>query len=322
MSIRPALTLLLATATLSVPLAYAGYEDHPRFAEFAQELKAEYKVPESEARRWLSEAKRQDSVLAAIQKPAEGTMEWDRYQDIFLTKSRIDAGKKFLKDHADLLLGAEQKYGVPKEIITAILGVETFYGTRQGNYRVLDSLATLAFDYPQRPIFWRELKALFGLAEVEGVDPGTIKGSYAGAMGYGQFIPSSYLAYAVDGDGDGKRDLWNNPADAIYSVAAYFHDHGWTMGEPVIERARVTGSAYEKVINDNLKPNWTVTSLATLGATSTVPLAGDRKANLVRLMGKQGAEFWIGLNNYYVITRYNHSRLYAMAVHQLSEAFR
>ena len=319
MQIRHALSLLIATTALT---AHAGYEEHPRFAEFAQELKTEYNVPEDEARRWLSEAKRMDSVLEAIQRPAEGTMEWDRYQDIFLTSKRIEAGRQFLKDHRDLLLAAEQKYGVPKEIITAIIGVETFYGVRQGNYRVLDSLATLAFDYPARPIFWRELKALFALAETEGVDPGTIKGSYAGAMGYGQFIPTSYLAYAVDGDGDGKRDLWNNPADAIFSVAAYFNKHGWETGKPVIERVRVSGTAYEPVINDELKPKWTVASLTAMGVQPAVNLEPNSSANLVRLMGKQGAEFWIGLNNYYVITRYNHSRLYAMAVYQLSEAFR
>lgn len=316
---RHALALLFATTSLA---ANAGYEDHPRFAEFAAELKSEYNVPEDEARRWLSEAKRMDSVLEAIQRPAEGTMEWDRYQDIFLTSKRIEAGRDFLVKHADLLAAAEQKYGVPRQIIAAIIGVETFYGARQGNYRVLDSLATLAFDYPKRPIFWRELKALFALAEVEGVDPGTIKGSYAGAMGYGQFIPTSYLAYAVDGDGDGKRDLWNNPADAIFSVAAYFNKHGWATNQPVIEPARLKGNAYEAVINDDLQPKWTVTSLAQMGAESSVALDPNASANLVRLIGKQGPEYYIGLNNYYVITRYNHSRLYAMAVYRLSEAIR
>lgn len=317
---RSALLLIALSSPLITPLAHAGYEQHPRFPEFVRELAQEYQVPEADARRWIGEAKRMDSVLEAIQRPAEGTMEWDRYQDIFLTSKRIEAGKRFLAEHQSLLTAAEQKYGVPKEIITAIIGVETFYGKNQGNYRVLDSLATLAFDYPKRPIFWRELKALFALAEVEGVDPGTIKGSYAGAMGYGQFIPTSYLAYAVDGDGDGKRDLWNNVADAIFSVAAYFHDHGWQTGQPVITRARVQGEAFAAIANDNLKPQWNIASLKDKGVTPVAPQSPDTVANLVQLQGKQGAEFWIGMTNYYVITRYNHSRLYAMAVYQLSEA--
>ena len=312
----------LAASVIGVSAANAGYDTHPKFEQFADELEKEYQVPREEARQWLSQSKKQQSVLDAISRPAEKTMEWDRYQDIFLTEKRIQQGKEFMVKYQDLLAGAQEKYGVPPHIISAIIGVETYYGQRQGNYRVLDSLATLAFDYPKRPIFWRELKAFFAVAETEGMDPATMKGSYAGAMGYGQFIPTSFLAYAVDGDGDGKRDLWGNPADAIYSVANYFNRHGWKSGEDVIQRVHVSGDQYEDAVNDSLKPKWTVAQLKAKGVTPTEAVEDDADASLVKLIGKNGAEFWLGEYNYYVITRYNHSRLYAMAVYQLSEALR
>jgi len=300
--------------------AAANYDQHPRAENFIAEASKEYKIPAAEIRSWLAQAEKLDSVLEAIQRPAEKVKEWDEYQDIFLTAKRISAGKAFMLKHATLLQQAEERYGVKKEIIAAIIGVETFYGTRQGNYRVLDSLSTLAFDYPERPLFWRELKAFFALAEEEKLDPASIRGSYAGAMGYGQFIPTSFLQYAVDGDGDGKRDLWASPADAIFSVANYFSRHGWRSGEAVTQRVHVQGDRFESVVNDSLKPKWTVAELKALGVKPTETVSDDRPANLIRLQGKHGAEFWLGEQNFYVITRYNHSRLYAMAVYQLSEA--
>lgn len=315
----------LIAATLftgSSALAVAGYDTHPRVDEFTAEVQKDYGIPAAEVKQWLTQAEKMDSVLEAIQRPAEGTMNWARYQDIFLTEKRTNAGKNFLENQAEVLQAAEDKYGVPKEIITAIIGVETYYGTRQGSYRVLDSLSTLAFDYPKRPLFWRELKAMFALARDEGVDPGTIKGSYAGAMGYGQFIPTSYLAYAVDGDGDGKRDLWGNPIDAIHSVANYFKVHGWKTGEPVTQRVKVSGDSYEPLVNVSRKPQHVVSNLTKAGVTLTYPVAGDKPANLIKLEGKQGDEFWLGEYNFYVITQYNHSKLYAMAVYQLSESLK
>ncbi|MEQ3762234.1 MAG: lytic murein transglycosylase B [Alcanivorax sp.] len=315
----------LIAATLftgSSALAVAGYDTHPRVDEFTAEVQKDYGIPAAEVKQWLTQAEKMDSVLEAIQRPAEGTMNWARYQDIFLTEKRTNAGKNFLENQAEVLQAAEDKYGVPKEIITAIIGVETYYGTRQGSYRVLDSLSTLAFDYPKRPLFWRELKAMFALARDEGVDPGTIKGSYAGAMGYGQFIPTSYLAYAVDGDGDGKRDLWGNPIDAIHSVANYFKVHGWKTGEPVTQRVKVSGDSYEPLVNVSRKPQHVVSDLTKAGVTLTYPVAGDKPANLIKLEGKQGDEFWLGEYNFYVITQYNHSKLYAMAVYQLSESLK
>ncbi|MDF1762292.1 MAG: lytic murein transglycosylase B [Oleibacter sp.] len=321
-SSKTSLTTLLTgilTFGVSVP-GHAGYDDHPRTAEFIAEVEADYQIPASEVKKWLAEANKMQSVLDAIARPAEGTMNWARYQDIFLTTKRIDEGKVFLQTHAKTLAEAEEKYGVPPEIITAIIGVETFYGTRQGSYRVLDSLSTLAFDYPKRPIFWRELKALFELANEEGIDPGTVKGSYAGAMGYGQFIPTSYLAYAVDGDGDGHRDLWGNPVDAILSVANYFKVHGWQSGKPVTQRVTVSGSAYEPLANKTRKPELTVADLEAAGVKLSQPVPASNPATLVYLEGKEGDEYWLGEYNFFVITQYNHSRLYAMAVYQLSQA--
>lgn len=311
--------LLISGCCLTV---FADYSHHARTDEFIQEAVKDYGLDAKEIKQWLSQAEKMQSVLDAIARPAETTIEWDKYQDIFLTKKRIADGKVFLETHKELLEQAEEKYGVDKHIITAIIGVETFYGTRQGTYRVLDSLATLAFDYPTRPLFWRELKAFFELAREENLDPGTIKGSYAGAMGYGQFIPTSYLAYSVDGDQDGKRDLWNNPTDAIFSVANYFKRHGWRNGEPVTQRVRVRGTKFESIVNDSLKPKQTVAELKKLGVTPTEKTNNDNPANLIQLQGKHGAEFWLGEHNFYVITRYNHSRMYAMAVYQLSEALR
>lgn len=314
--------LAMTMLTTSSALVCANYDTHPRVEEFISEVQKDYDIPAAEVKQWLAQAERMDSVLEAIQRPAEGTMNWARYQDIFLTEKRINAGKNFLESQAETLQAAEDKYGVPKHIIAAIIGVETFYGTRQGSYRVLDSLSTLAFDYPKRPLFWRELKAMFALARAEGVDPGTIKGSYAGAMGYGQFIPTSYLAYAVDGDGDGKRDLWGNPVDAIHSVANYFKVHGWKTGEPVTQRVTVSGDQYEPLVNVGRKPEHLVSDLTAAGVKLSSPVAADKPANLIKLEGKKGDEYWMGEYNFYVITQYNHSKLYAMAVYQLSESLK
>lgn len=321
-SLFPTLKLLVQTTALILVsmAANAGYHQHPKFDQFAAELKEEYGIGPEVARTWLAKAKKQQSVLDAIQRPAEKRLEWREYQDIFLKPKRIKAGKAFVKKYSQQLADAQAKYGVPPELIAAVIGVETFYGTRQGSYRVLDSLATLAFDYPKRPLFWRELKALFALAQEESLNLDQIKGSYAGAMGYGQFIPTSYLAYAVDGNNDGKRNLWSDPEDAIASVANYFARHGWKSGEQVIQAAKITGTNHDEVANDRLKPKHTPAKLRAYGIEPTGTVREDEPASLVRLEGKEGTEYWLAHYNYYVITRYNHSRLYAMAVHRLAQA--
>lgn len=315
------IAILMTCASLATAhIANAGYDQHERFKEFASELETEHSIPATQTAAWLKDAKRLESVLKAISRPAEKTKTWADYRKIFLTEKRISQGKQFLKDNAELLAKAEKEFGVPKEIITAVIGVETFYGQRQGSYRVLDSLSTLAFDYPKRSLFWRELKQFFVMTQEQKIAPGDVKGSYAGAMGYGQFIPSSYRRYAIDYDGDHQKDLWTNKADAIGSVANYFKRHGWKAGQDVTQRVRVEGSDYKDAVNDRLKPKWKVSELKALGVNPTKPVADDASATLVKLIGENGAEFWLGNHNFYVITRYNHSRLYAMAVYQLSLA--
>ena len=211
---------------------------------------------------------------------------------------------------------------MPKALITSIIGVETFYGRNKGSYRVIDSLATLAFDYPPRSKFFSgELEAYLLFVKEQGFDATQVKGSYAGAMGYGQFISSSYRHYAVDFDGDGIVDIVNNPIDAIGSVANYFKMHGWKTGMPVTATAVLDSNTNRQIASKKLKPKLTVAQLEAEGFRSSVKLEQSQKATAMILSGEAGDEAWIGLKNFYVITRYNHSKLYAMAVYQLSQAF-
>ena len=302
--------------------AQADYSKHDKAAVFIEEMKTEYNVDKAVVEGLLKKAKRQESILKAIARPAEKVKMWDQYQDIFLTEARTVKGKEFLIKYKDTLERAEKKFGVPTEIITAIIGVETYYGRQGGGYKVLDALATLAFDYPERKLFWRELKEYMQMLKEQNLDVDTVKGSYAGAMGYGQFIPSSYRAYAIDFDDDGVTDIIHNPVDAIGSVANYFKRHGWRKGHTVVSRAKVTGSAYETMVNKSLKPYTTVGELRAKGVSPAEKLNDDEKVSLRLLQGKEGAEYWVALKNFYVITRYNHSPRYAMAVYQLSESLK
>ncbi|HQU15242.1 MAG TPA: lytic murein transglycosylase B [Gammaproteobacteria bacterium] len=262
-------------------------------------------------------------VLAAMQRPAEA-LPWYRYRAIFLTPSRIQGGAVFWDRYADILQRAQQRYGVPPQIVTGIIGVETRYGSHVGTIPVLDSLTTLAFDYPPRSAFFRsELAQFLLLTRDNHLDPLAIKGSYAGAMGMPQFISSSYRRYAVDFDGDGRRDLLNSPADAIGSVANYLNAHGWTAGAPVAVRVRVSGDRYQDLLkNNDPTPRYTLAELSNFGVVAADPAPQDQPVALLRLKGPQGDEYWAGFHNFYVITRYNHSALYAMAVFQLSREIR
>lgn len=275
----------------------------------------------------IAQAKRQEKILEAIARPAEKTLNWAEYQKIFLQQSRIDQGKAFRLEHEDILARAEQEIGVDRDMILAILGVETRYGKHRGGYKVIDALATLGFDYPPRATFFRgQLKELFRLEKHAHIDASTITGSYAGAMGYPQFIPSSYIHYAVDFDNDGVTDLVNNPVDAIGSVANYFKEHGWEAGLPIAARVRVKGDKYPRHINDKGKPDMTLKQARKVGITPLEceesrhcfgKLPKDTPVALIELDGTHGAEFWLVTQNFYVITRYNHSVLYAMAAYQL-----
>ena len=275
----------------------------------------------------MSRATQQQAVLDAISRPAEATLTWGQYRPIFLKQKRIDQGREFLMEHAELLERARQVYGIPPSIITAIIGVETFYGRITGSYDVLDSLSTLAFDYPPRATFFRqELGEYLKLSEAEGWDVHQRKGSYAGAMGVPQFISSSYQQYAVDFDGDGKRDLFNSMADVIGSVANYFSIHGWVDGAPVADRWQFDDAipdAVRALVQSSLSPVVAAQSVTALGFASDNLLPGTADKRLLSVMvldGAEGDEAWVGYQNFFVITRYNHSRLYAMAVWQLAQS--
>lgn len=300
----------------------ADYREHPKAQAFVNKLVEEHGFSRQEVLSVLARAEQKESILKAISRPAEKRLTWAEYQDIFLNKKRIDGGREFLQKHKAIFDRVEKDYGVPREIITAIIGVETYYGGNKGSYRVIDSLATLGFDYPPRAKFFeKQLVEAFLLAREQGLDISKLTGSYAGAMGYGQFIPSSYRAFAIDYDGDGVADIWNNEEDAIGSVANYFAKHGWKTGAPIAHPVSLSRSVDESVINDRLKPKHTAGKLRDWGVELPVSVYGSEPAALVRYDGKEGVEHWAAWHNFYVTSRYNHSRLYVMAVYQLSQTF-
>jgi membrane-bound lytic murein transglycosylase B len=268
----------------------------------------------------LEKATKNQAILQSIAKPWEAKP-WHQYYPIFLTEKRLTKGLDFWQTHQKTLARAEQETGVPAEIIVAIMGVETFYGTYLGKYSVLDALVTLGFHYPPRATFFRsELAQLFLLAKEENFDITQLKGSYAGAMGWGQFISSSYRHYAVDFDGDGVRDLLNNPEDAIGSVANYFKKHHWKANADIAFKAQVSGSQYPALLSKSLKYSHQWSQLQAAGVSIAEPnLSQEMSVKLLEFTQPDNKEYWVGLPNFYVITRYNHSPLYAMAVFQFSQ---
>lgn len=301
--------------------AVASYGDHAAARALVDELVAEERGLDKERLlAVLAQAERQEAILEAMSRPAERVKPWYEYRQIFLTEQREEEGLAFFAAHRETFARAEAESGVPAAIILAIIGVETYYGRIAGSYRVIDALATLAFDYPRRAAFFsKELKNYLILTAEQQMDPLALKGSYAGAMGYGQFMPSSYRAYAVDFDGDGISDIWNNPVDAIGSVANYLRRHGWRSGETIVAAAEAGPDVPAGWFNAGLVPQRTVAELGAAGLRSAQPLDPDAKATAIRFELEEGFEYWLGLHNFYVITRYNHSAMYAMSVHQLSE---
>jgi membrane-bound lytic murein transglycosylase B len=312
---------LLAVALAGAPAA--AQESLDAVAEiqpFAREVAAEHGIDPARIESVLAGARVLPGVLAAMQRPAEAKP-WRDYRPIFLTEQRIAAGAEFWAEHAALLARARAQFGVPERIIVAIIGVETFYGTRAGSIRVLDALATLGFRYPKRAAFFRrELGHFLVLGASEDIDVTAVVGSYAGAMGIPQFIPSSYRAYAVDFDGDGQRDLIGSVADATGSVAAYLSRHGWVRDADVAVPATVSGEAVRALIEKGLEPHTSMAEFASAGVAPALPVQGHVRAALIELDGEQGREYWFGFRNFYAVTRYNRSPLYAMAVHQLADA--
>jgi membrane-bound lytic murein transglycosylase B len=267
----------------------------------------------------LSGAKMQQSILDAMAKPAEAKP-WRDYRPIFITDKRVDDGIAFYRDNRALLERVSAEYGVPPEIIVAIVGVETSYGRVTGKYRVLDALSTLAFHYPPRSAFFRgELKQLFMLGDAHLAFPiDELKGSYAGAMGWGQFMPTSIAQWAKDEDGDGRIDLWNSLPDITASVANYFAAHGWVKGDPVAVRAQPAANAND-VEKSLTPPSTPVQQMEAWGYAPLSRVDAGLSSNLLELDGDRGPEFWLTFGNFYVITRYNRSPLYSMAVWQLSQ---
>ena len=322
MPARVNLVLLLSLLWTTASCAADNYSGHPAALALTDELVAEEGFDRAELEALFAAAERKDNILEAIARPAEKTKPWYQYRAIFLTDERIEGGVAFYKEHREAFTRAEAELGVPREIILAIIGVETYYGRISGSYRVLDALSTLAFDYPRRsPFFTSELKHYLVLARQQGFDATELTGSYAGAMGYGQFMPSSYREYAIDFDGDGVTDIWNNPVDAIGSVANYFKRHGWRTGGPVVFAADASDDVDADLFvqsRSDLKPTFTVAEFADGGILPRQDLEPGAMATAMKFELEEGYEYWLGLHNFYVITRYNHSAMYAMSVYQLS----
>lgn len=322
---RPLAFLAILVAVLVFPAesASSDYSSRGEVVGYVDGLVAEHAF----GREWLLDvfegAEKSDEVIRKISKPAEKALAWHEYREIFLTQARIDAGVEFWRTHQDALDAARHRFGVASEMITAIIGVETFYGRYLGSHRVIDSLATLAFDYPPRSEFFKgELTHFLLLVREESKSPFEPVGSYAGAMGYGQFISSSYRNYAVDFDGDGLRDIWTNKTDAIGSVANYFARHGWKGEAPPAVRIEIRDDRVLERADSGLELVHTVGDLRELGAVVPNEVGDTEKAALFTMELAQGKEYWLARHDFYVITRYNRSALYALAVVQLSDAIR
>jgi membrane-bound lytic murein transglycosylase B len=318
---------MLATMFSAACFAAQQSQKHPGAEAFAQKAASKYQLDPQQVLAWLEQAEFKQSIVDAISRPAEAKP-WYLYRPIFLTPERIDQGVEFWREHEAEIAHASDRFGVDPQVIVAIIGVETFYGRITGNYRVLDALATLAFHYPntgndRSEFFASELMNFFALGIEENIPVDAVTGSYAGAMGLGQFMPSSYLEYAVDMDGDGRRDLWKSLDDIIGSVANYLHRHGWKMGEPIVYPLTATeGAKLELVADRDFKPQKSMLEVSEGGFASALPVDGDALVSIVRLQEEDASSYWLGFNNFYVITRYNRSPLYAMAVFDLSEAIR
>lgn len=316
-------TAVLALSLLA-PLAAADYRQHPQAPAFIDEMVGKHGFARAEVEAILKDATYQQSVIDKISRPAEKVAPWHAYRKNFLGQERIQQGAEFWRQHEATLARVERELGVDPAVVVAIIGVETRFGRNMGSYRVLDAIATLAFDYPKRPYFRQQLVEYLLLCRDKGLAVSGQKGSYAGAMGYGQFMPGSYRNFAIDFDGDKHVDILANVTDAIGSVANYLKAHGWTKGAPVAVRASVRPPLPAGLVGE-LKP---VASLADLRRQGVLPapektrpaLTDTARAALLKFDGESGDEYWLGFDNFYAITRYNISQMYALAVVQLSEA--
>jgi membrane-bound lytic murein transglycosylase B len=269
----------------------------------------------------LLQARAQPRIIDDMNRPAERVLEWWQYRQIFLNDKRVSAGVEFWREHRDALERVSVEEGVPPQYIVAILGAETYYGRITGSYRVLDALSTLAFDYPPRSRFFsRELEQFLVLAQREKLDPLTVRGSYAGAMGPLQFMPSAYLRYGIDGNADGSSDLFSDWDDIFASIARYLHDCGWQAGGPVVADVRIDPGATFKVDPDNLSLDETIDGLNEQGVRVVSDAPGTTHVVLLLAQLQDGPTYRVGFDNFHALTRYNHSALYAMAVAELARA--
>jgi membrane-bound lytic murein transglycosylase B len=311
------LVLVLLTPTS----IYASLTDDQNVIKFIDEMVLRHSFDRDFLLTLFSSAKKNDSIIEAISRPAE-RKPWYQYRPIFITELRINEGVKYWKQHSAVLSKAEAEFGIPAQYIVAIIGVESLYGRHRGRYRVIDSLTTLGFYYPKRSRFFRQqLEHYLLMTRNEDIDPLSLMGSYAGAMGQPQFIASSYIDFAIDYDGDGKRDLWDNANDIIGSVANYLSKHRWNRQGSVATPAVSIDDNWRVLSEKGYRPSVTVDDLVRYGI-KTDNLEGSTKVALVSLEAINQNELWLVFDNFYVLTRYNHSPLYAMAVHQLAEAIK
>jgi membrane-bound lytic murein transglycosylase B len=315
--------LLLCAALLALrPEPVLGIDiKRPEVKEFIAHMADTYGFKKRALRKLLKSADSQPAILDAMAKPAEKAKLWYEYRPIFINERRIREGTEFWTAHRQALDEASIKTGVAPEYLAAILGVETYYGRLTGTYRVLDALVTLSFDYPPREKFFRdELEQFLLLTRDAHLDPKTLRGSYAGAMGAPQFMPSNYRRFAVDADANGRIDLWNDWPDVCASVGNYLKEHGWSAGEPVLTEATVPPEKAGDLDGRKLALSETVASLEAKGVSFDAALAPDAPAILIAADEADGVHWRVGYNNFFVITRYNHSALYAMAVYELATA--
>jgi len=312
--------LMLACVAHAAGPAPERFAQRAEVADFLDQMASKHTFRRAELDRWFRDLRPEPRVLALIAPGADpSARSWRRYRERYLDGSRIAAGVRFWRAHAAELASAELRFGVPRRIIVAILGVETIYGRNTGRFPALAALATLAFDYPPRAeLFRRELEELLLLAREQGRSPLAFRGSYAGALGLAQFLPSSYRRYAVDFDGDGGIDLSASAADAIGSIARFLSEHGWQREAEVALPAKVGGEDVQALVEAGIVPTLSAEDLEARGVRAQPPLPAGARAALIDLPSPgEETEYWLGLQNFYVLTRYNRSSFYAMAVHQL-----
>jgi len=308
------LILLAAAVTGSAapaPLA-------PEVQAFIEDMAQRHEFSRAALQRLFVQVQARPAVVRAMSAPRTARP-WYEFRVAHVTARRVEAGRRFWQQHAETLARASREYGVPEELIVATIGIESEYGRVTGGFRVLDALAMLAFQYPPRADFFRgELEQFLLLTRESGLDPLTVRGSYAGAIGIPQFLPSSYRSYAVDFNGDGRRDLAGTPADAIGSVANYYRSYGWRSGEPTAIPAEAGPGAVEAALTGDIRPRTPVAELRRRGVLPLAAVSDEAEAALIAVEAEDGTRYWLGLNNFYVITRYNRSVNYALAVMELA----